>query len=89
MKFHMKQTCLQILYASFSVRLKSGTDGNDANVTELRLYVSADLQAVRNAVFLSDSKPVCTDSFLSNSCLRSTITCLVFVCDAVLFVSII
>jgi len=83
-KFHLKETCLQILYALFSVRMKIGIDVNDAKFTEVRLYVSAKLQAVRTAVSLSDSRPVCKDIFLSNSCLRSTITCLVFTCDAVL-----
>jgi len=65
--------------------MKTGIDGNDAKFTEVRLYVSAKLQAVRTAVSLSDSRPVHKENFLSNSCLRSTVTCLVFTCDAFLF----
>jgi len=80
-KFHLKQTCLQFFYALFSVRVEIAIQGNDATFTEVRLYLSA----VRTDVSLSDSRPVYQDSFLSNSCLRSIITGIVFTCDSVLF----
>jgi hypothetical protein len=85
MNFHLKQTCLQTFYALFSVRVEITIQGNDAKFTEVRLYISAKLPAVRTDVFLSHSRPVYQDSFISKSCLRSIITDIVFTGDSVLF----
>ena len=71
-------------YALFSVRVKLAIQGNDTKFTDVRLYISAKLQAARTDVSLSDSRQVYQGSFLSNSCLRSIITGIVFTADAVL-----